>query len=414
MARTAREEWRAGWPIAIIGTVGMAGGSIIPAAAGVFMVPFSERFGWSRASYSSGLTAMLLVAVVLMPVMGRLIDRFGSRPLALTGVFLHVCAIASLGFASGSVVQWVALCGFTAFAGTFISPAVWTAATASLFTRSRGLAIAVTTGGIGLASTLVPFLATRYLALAGPALAFPMIAATWGVLAIPLTLFFFHPARVLGRVAPSIDAERSAGYREALTSRAFVMLALAGALFGMIIFSMTVHLVPILRANGIDAGVAAAIMGLTGLFTMAGRVIGGALLDRFSARLVGAVAFLMPLATFALLLNVGASVPLSALAAITLGLASGAETDLIAFLVARHFGMRNFGGIYAASMAFASAAAAMGPLVAGRMYDLAGNYHGFLLVAMVPPVVCAALVVALPRPPARDAEPLAAPVAVFT
>ena len=71
------------------------------------------------------------------------------------------------------------------------------------------------------------------------------------------------------------------GYREALLSRSFVMLAAAAGLFAAVIYAITVHLVPILIWNGIGPTMAAALMRLAGVSAMAGRLLGGALLDRF-------------------------------------------------------------------------------------------------------------------------------------
>lgn len=398
MARTAREEWRAAWPIPVIGMVGMAGVSIPMVTAGVFMQSFATRFGWSRATFSSGLMVMLLLSVSLMPFVGRLVDRVGARRLAVIGVVVQTGAIAALGLANGLVGQWWLLCAVVAVAGQFVSPAVWTTATASLFETSRGLAMAVTLSGIGLCTAGAPLLATLYLGHFGASLAYPLLALTWGAVAIPLTLFAFHPGRAQEHGAVATRREGVA-YRDAVTSRSFIMLCAAGMLFAIITYSMVVHLVPILRSHGIAASAAAAIMGLMGLAAMTGRLLGGTLLDRFPAKIVGVAFFVLPIASVVILMNAGASIWLSALAAIAFGLANGAEMDLISYLVARYYGMRNFAGIYAISVAGAGAAAALGPVIAGLLYDQAGSYDGFLMLAMVPMAIGAALVATLPTPP---------------
>lgn len=403
MARTAREEWRAAWPIPLIGMVGLAGGSIPTVTAGVFMQSFATRFGWDRATFSGGLVVMLLISVVLLPFVGRLVDRIGPRRLAVIGVIVQTGAVAALGLANGSIVQWWLLCALLAVAGQFISPAVWTAATAGLFDASRGLALGVTLLGSGLCTAAAPLLATLYLERVGASQAYPLLALTWGAIAIPLTLFAFHPGR---RQASNAVATRREGvaYRDAVLSRSFVMLCAAGMLFGIVTYAMLVHLVPILRSHGIAAPVAAAVMGLTGLAAMAGRLLGGTLLDRFPAKIVGVAFFLLPIASVAVLMNAGASIGLSIFGAVAFGLANGAELDVLSYLVARYYGMRNFAGIYAISVATLGSASAFGPLIAGLLYDRAGSYDGFLLLAMIPLAFGAALLALLPPPPLRADE----------
>jgi MFS family permease len=86
----------------------------------------------------------------------------------------------------------------------------------------------------------------------------------------------------------------------------------------------------------------------------------------------------------------------------------------MSYLVARYYGMRNFAGIYAISIATAGASAAIGPLVAGFLYDKAGSYDGFLLFATLPMAIGATLIAVLPKLPPRHPEMPVEPVAVFT
>ena len=396
MARTALDEWRAAWPIPLIGLIGIAGGSIPTSTAGVFMQSFASRFGWSRATFSSGLMVMLLGAVVLMPFVGRLVDRFGPRPLALIGVILHGLAMAGLGLADGAVAQWWLLVGICAVSGQFVSPAVWTTATAGVFETSRGLALAVTLSGIGLCTAGAPLLASYYLRHAGAAAAYPLLALTWVAVAFPLTLIAFHPGKA--RARPIVNAvAKDDGYRRALLSPGFLLLCAAGALFAPVTYSTVVHLVPILESHGIAPTTAAAIMGTMGLTAMFGRLLGGVLLDRLPAKIVGTAAFLLPVAAIAILLHAGSSIRLSTLAAIVFGLSNGAEMDLISYLVARNYGMRHFAGLYAITIATAGASAAVGPVIAGYVYDRTGSYDAFLLVAMIPLTIGAVLIAVLPK-----------------
>ena len=409
MAQSARDEWRDGWSTAVIGMLGMAGGSMTTGTAGVFMQSFGTRFGWHRATYTSGVMVVLLAGVILMPIVGRVIDRIGPRPLAVVGVLTHMCGVSCLGLANGSVPQWWLLCGVQAIAGSLVTPAVWTTAAASRFRRSRGLAMAVALSGIGLGTIVFPLLATFYLHHFGGAAAFPLLALSWGIPVFPIVFFGFHAAKPNPESFVEPVAAEGVEFRDAILSPSFAMLGTAAALFAIVIYAMTVHLVPLLIGNGIGATAAAAMMGVAGVSAMGGRLVSGVLLDRFPARVVGAIAFLLPIAAYAMLLHSGASMPLTIVAVILNGLSNGAEMDILAYIIAQYYGMRSFASIYAVSMAISGATAAIGPLIAGLLYDRTGSYHVFLLAAMLPMLIASILLATLAKPP-RVAPAMPEPV----
>ena len=65
------------------------------------------------------------------------------------------------------------------------------------------------------------------------------------------------------------------------------------------------------------------------------------------------------------------------------GFAAGAEVDLLAFLVSRHFGLRHYSSIYGLQFAIFEIGVGVGPLLAGYSFDVTGSYHLALLVGAV-------------------------------
>lgn len=75
-----------------------------------------------------------------------------------------------------------------------------------------------------------------------------------------------------------------------------------------------------------------------------------------------------------------------------MGLANGAELDVLSYLASRYFGLRNLGTIMGVLLSILTVFAGLGPLLPGAAFDAAGGYRGFL-VALIPVIVISALTV---------------------
>jgi predicted MFS family arabinose efflux permease len=170
---------------------------------------------------------------------------------------------------------------------------------------------------------------------------------------------------------------------EGLRSPVLYKLLMASALFSFTAIGAVVHFVPILTDAGAAPLAAAGIASLIGIFSIVGRIGTGLLLDRFPGHIVGAIAFMLPIIAAVLLLFDGANPLSQSVAAAAIGLTVGSEVDVIAFLAAKHFGLRNFGALYGALVMALSLGTAFGPLAAGSVYDHAGSYTPFLTLAIV-------------------------------
>ena len=106
---TAAQEWRSSWPLVLAASVGFSFFSVMLAGAGLFMVPLREEFGWSRTLLSTGPSIAMVMTALLSPFFGVLVDRFGSRRMAIPGVILTIAATSAFSLANGSEFQWLAL-----------------------------------------------------------------------------------------------------------------------------------------------------------------------------------------------------------------------------------------------------------------------------------------------------------------
>src|SRR5690606_25014446 len=105
---------------------GLSFSSLAPASLGLFIEPLTQEYGWTRAQISLGITMYALFAVPFSPLAGALVDRWGSRRIAIPGLVLTSCAFATFSLANGSVAQWLGLWLLYSTVALAIKSTVWT------------------------------------------------------------------------------------------------------------------------------------------------------------------------------------------------------------------------------------------------------------------------------------------------
>jgi predicted MFS family arabinose efflux permease len=140
----------------------------------------------------------------------------------------------------------------------------------------------------------------------------------------------------------------------------------------------------VLRAKGFTASNSISLAQLLGLSSVIGRLASGFLVDRIWAPLVGSV-FLVAAAVACAVLGAGPlDSAVAATAVLLIGLASGMESDLVAFLVARYFGPRHFSSIYGFLFSGWVIGVGLGSMVFGAAFDRTKTYdHIFEVFAVV-------------------------------
>lgn len=383
----AGTEWRGHWPVVLVGVLGMALNTVHVYSTGLFIGPLEQEFNWSRSQIMFGFTLLTLVGASLAPFVGALIDRYGPRRLALFGIVSYCLCLASLSLANTSVYSWWALWMGLALGGLLTKPTVWTAAVSSLFEKGRGLALAVTLCGTGIGSATIPLLSHKLIDQFGWRGGYIGLAIICALLLIPVAWFCFTSARDNQRRAKrsgdSIEATVVLpGFtaRQALLSLRFLKLAIAAFTVTLAMVSFVMNLVPIMSTMGIARSTAATIAGAVGITSILGRLVTGHLLDRYNGNIIGAVVVLAPIFSSLCFIYAPGTLPLIVLAVIVLGLALGAELDVVAYLASRHFGLRSYGVIFGCVVSLWSVANGLGPLGVSYIYDISGSYETALWI----------------------------------
>lgn len=384
-------EWRH-WPILLPSVAGIMLAAVNGYSLGVMIEPLEQEFGWSRTEISIGPMIISFMGLIVAPIVGGGIDRFGPRRIAIIGVVIYCCALAFVSTAHGDIWSWWLRWALLGVGSMFVLTTVWAAAINSFFSVHRGKALAFALCGTGLSAAVTPLVTDMLIKGYGWRGAYVGLAALGAIIVLPLVLWFFRGASDTRRAdakAPLADSTPGLGLRDGLTAPAFVKLAAAVLLFAISSIALTVNAVPVLRSQGFDTSTAAWMAGLIGIGSIIGRLGGGFLLDRFDAKKVAAAAAVCPVMTVVLLTLFPDSVGAVAVGVLFLGLSAGTEVDACAYLAARHFGMRKFGTLFGTINGVVLFGSGIAPVVANYVYDVTGTYF-YLLLSVVPIILVAA------------------------
>ena len=404
----ARSEWRRNWLVVLssCGAVGMT--TINTYSTGLFIDPFEREFGWTRAEITTGPAIAAVMTIILGPFMGAIVDRIGPRRIGIIGLFALGLLTASLGLSGPSIWSWLGIWTLLALMNVFILPNIWTAAISGMFTVSRGLALAVTLCGSGIASIVTPLLTYYLIDHLGWRWAFAGLAAIWSTIVIPLVLLFFSSVQDEARIARVPSALRtgnplSSAVRNEMISRQFIQMTVGVLLIAGVVVTFTVSLVPILSWSGLDRAEAASIAALVGFSSIVGRLAIGAMLDKMEGRLLAAVAIALPVVSSSLLLAAPGSAAAATASVLVLGLSLGAELDLVAYLTSRYFSLRHFGFLFGTLASVVTLAGGGGPMLLSAVYDEVHSYQPGLWAVIPMCLVSAVLFLTLgPYPPRAE------------
>jgi hypothetical protein len=363
-----------GWRLTIAAAVGLATG--VPLLmAWMFLLleqPLFAEFGWTRARIALAILCAATATVLVSPVVGRMVDRFGARRITLASCAALALAVGSLYWLPPSGWPVHAAIALLAIAGAGTSPIPFTRALTFWFASRRGFALGLGLAGIGAGVWILPRAVQAFADEFGWRLT--CLSLTALILAVTLPCLFFNlrdapepsglqpdGAPPPGAAAARLGNRAVPGYALELARRSpqFRALALAFALIGFGLAGAVVQIIPLLEARVAAATLPDLSPAGVGMAVMLGSILAGWLMDRLFAPHV-AIAFLASAVIGLYLLATGAVGALAVTSTALVALAVGAEIAALAYLVGRYFGLRSVaaihGWLHAASMAGAGLA----------------------------------------------------------
>ncbi len=408
-----------GWIIvgvmAAAGAVSMALGTL---NYGLFIKPMGDELGIGRSIFGWGQTVRQVASAVTGPIVGQLIDRFGSRVLLAVSALVTGAAILGLGFISHGwqLIGLLALAGVVGMSGQ--GALVTSVPVAKWFVRKRGKAMAFMSLGIPIGGVVFLPVTQILIERFGWRDAWIILGLLGVGIIVPLALLFVRrqpedmgllPDGAPGSIRVSAahrespaspqqePGERSWTREEVLRSPSFWRLVVVFSVIMLAVSSTGVHRIPYFMDKEIDSRLVSYATAVDAAAAGVSMFLIGMLARRIPANVLGAVCFvLLGLAIFLTIL--ANSAPLMFLATFMFGLGAGGMLLMQNYLWAEYFGRQYLGSIRGIVMPITLVFGGAGAPLAGYVRDATGSYTSIWVAGIGFALLGAAVLAFTPAP----------------
>ena len=383
-----------GWWIVAIAALGLffSEPTIAVFSYSVFLKAVSQDFHVGRGPVALAFTFHNLCTAAFTPIVGYMIDRFGAKRIVIPATALvGLTAILAKAIGPG-LWQFYIFYAALGILGPASGPVPYSAIISRWFDRHRGLALGLMSFGSSLAAITYPPVAQRLITQGGWRSAYATLGTAILFAPILFLIFFLkedprregyapdgndtdHPSLVPGGKAEGLE------WHQIWPTGTFWLLITTFFLAGCSAHACVLHLAPLLSDRGFSPQAAANAVSIIGMAMLFGRTGSGYFLDRFFAPRVCALLFGQCAIGIAIL-AAGASGSLAIVAAFMVGVAFGAEVEVIAFLMSRYFGLRKFGVAFGFGFASFVLAGALGTYIMGAGFDRTRSYTAPLILVL--------------------------------
>jgi MFS family permease len=349
---------------------------------GLFLIPVTTEFNWSRSSFSLVLLIVSVATAIIYPLMGRMIDRFGARRIVLPGNLLFAAAVASVSLIGDSLIHLYLAYLLIGITAPIQSSVTFTKVISGWFDHNRGLFLGIVGGlGNGIGASLSPILVYMLLSNYGWRGSYQGIAITIVLIGFPiLYLLLWDPPKADKNHDLKIsDNTEGMTLNEArLTSTFWIIMAAIGLGAGCMT-AIFAHVIPMLIDLGLPEAQATTVLVTFSLVTMIWQVGVGFLLDRVPKAWIAAPFYAMALAGL-FLLNSTTDYTLLLFAGVLLGFGLGTEYGVLPYFLSRYFGVKHYGAISGVVYSVVVLSQGLTPFLMALVYDKTGSYDIAMMV----------------------------------
>lgn len=343
-----------------------------------FVVHWVEEFNTPRSELMLGYMGMTLMAGVLAPFSGMLIDRFQSRWVITAGVLAYSLGLLAVAAAPAPIaiilIFWILMPLGMGLAGPLMAQTL----VAQAFVSRRGMALGICALGTSVGGLIMPVVATTMLAHMAwrPVLAF--LAILISAVILPLAFLIVRGRK---QAVHQTDTRPAISTRELLRKRDIYLLGVTFLVPSGLFVGVLQNLGLQAQDLAIPQQQAGLIVGGASLLMAVGKFVTGSLADRVNHHLIYYT--LLGLAGLGMLgvATADSFLPFAA-GVLLLGATAGGVSPLISTAVAQRFGVASFARAMGVIMGLGSLSGVI-PFAAGWMRDYTGSYE-FAYLALMP------------------------------
>ncbi len=402
-------EFSNGWKPLFAATIGTMCGifTLTNYSQGFFVGPVTSEFGWAPSQFFLSYTVLMCLGLLTGPLVGSFAEKVGLRRVGVIGLVGHSLAYVFLSFNTGSLTLWYLSWALLAIMGAGSLPIVWTSVLNVWFQKHRGKAIGITMAGTGLGAFLLPPIVEFLISNHGWRTAYRGIGIGALIISVPIVLALFkEKAEATPSDAGQEKTNKAANWgmtrAQAMRTGRFWILGAVLFITVVVVAGLLSNFPRIMTEQGFERSSIAQIAAVMGLTVVIGRVLVGVLVDRFWAPGVAACFFILPTLALLMLVNAELTFATGLIVGVMIGLAAGAELDLLAFLTSKYFGAAHYPAIFGAIIAFFTVGAGIAPPLFGAVAQAYQGYTVMLSISVALLIISILLFLALGKYPASD------------
>lgn len=340
---------------------------------GAFFGPMGDELGSGRGATSLVFSITAFLWFTLGAVSGPAADRYGPRPVLLTGAAVMGSGLL-LTSRVESIVVGYATYGVGVGVGVACGYVPMVAVVGGWFDRRRSTALGVAVAGVGLGTVVAAPVAARLIEAHG-------WRTGYVVLAVASTALLILAAALAERPPVPAASAATRSLRQAARTPAFASLYGSTVLLSLALFQVFVYLPDFAEDDGASEVAAAGLVAVVAGASIVGRLVLGPVADRVGRIRTYRLCFLVMGLSFAIWLG-APTYPWLVLFAIVMGAGYGGFVALSPAVVAEVFGVTGLGRLIGVLFTGAGLGALVGPPLAGLVIDAHG-YRWAIAASMV-------------------------------
>jgi MFS family permease len=399
-------EFRQHWRPLLAAFLGLASAlSLNSYILSTFAPYMLAEFHWSRAQWAlMGIVQSL--TLITLPVVGRLADMFGVRPVAAVGALSFPLCLVAIATMSGSIRVYLLIYVIQTALGSATTATVYSRVVAEAFKMRRGLALGIFGSSTPLVAALGAPLITAFAEIHGWRAGYLVIAVFSAICAVA-TLALLPRPQAKPADKRSAAARPLGVYRAIGAMPAFWMMLLATFLVNFPFTVAMSQLKLVALDQGLTDSAAALAISAFAIGSIVGRLLSGVALDTLPPHVVAATSFGLPFVGLLILASSYDTTGAVVFAILLLGLSFGGEGDIIPVLVTRWFGIPVFSTVTGLLSAAIGTALALGNVLIGVTMQATNSFTPYLLFAAAASFVGSSIFLLLGLPRFRAAAEVA-------